>query len=98
MSYKIGFDGVVSAELQKLLQSVENRVNGLAMHVQASEAGASTVASGTPPPYNPCPDGVKIGHFCVPIGAAVVFVIVVGGVAGGVAGLVTARRVAGRRQ
>jgi hypothetical protein len=101
MTYTIGFDGVVSAELKKLLQSVENRVNGLGMHVQASDMGASTVASGTPPPPDtdkPCPDGVKIGHYCVSPGAAVAFVIVVAGVAGGVAGLVTARLVSGRRQ
>lgn len=88
MSYKIGFDGVVTAQLDKLLQSIESRVNGLGMHVQAAtEVGASTVASGSPP----CPDGqtcsngAKGGHDFVVVVAA----MVVGAAAGAAAGAVT---------
>jgi hypothetical protein len=86
MSYKIGLDGVVTAELEKLLQSVENRVNGLGMHVQTSDMGASTVASGSPPPPcsagQPCTEGAKGGHY----GIVVVVAIVAGAAAGYVAG------------
>jgi hypothetical protein len=91
MSYKIGFDGVVTAELEKLLRSVENRVNGLGMHVQTSDMGASTVASGsTPTPClngQPCPEGAKGGHL-IPV---VVIAIVAGAAAGYVAGKLAAK-------
>jgi hypothetical protein len=87
MNYKIGFDGVVTAELDKLLQSVEKHVNGLGMHVQTSDMGASTVASGSTSPPCPtgqsCPDSVKGGHNIVVV---VVIAIVVGAAAGYVAG------------
>jgi hypothetical protein len=93
MSYKIGLDGVVTAELEKLLQSVENRVNGLSMHVQTSEVGASTVASGSTqppcPPGQPCTDSAKGGHLAI----VVVIAIVAGAAAGHVAGKRAAKRV-----
>jgi hypothetical protein len=94
MSYRIGFDGVVTAELEKLLQSVENHVNGLSMHVQASDTGASTVEGGTRPPHDfPCPNGVKIGHDCVH------YTVVVGLLAvGAVIGFAAAKLGAGGRQ
>jgi hypothetical protein len=95
VSYKIGFAGVVNAELEKLLQSVENRVNGLGMYVQASDTGASTVASGsTPPPCpegRPCSDSEKGGHNIVVL--TVVIAIVAGAAAGYVAGRKAAKRV-----
>ena len=94
MSYKIGFDGVVSAELKRLLQSVENRVNGFGMHAQATDV-ATTVASGSPPPPcmegQPCPGGIKYGHDAVVIGLA----IVGGAVAGFAAGKLGAKSVKG---
>jgi hypothetical protein len=93
MSYKIGFDGVVTAELDELLKSLEHRLNGLGMHVQTSDMGASTVASGsTPPPCSagqPCTDSVKGGHLVV----VVVIAIVAGAAAGHVAGKRAAKRV-----
>jgi hypothetical protein len=92
VTYTIGFDDAVSAELEKLLQSVENRVNGLNMHVQASDMGASTVA-GAPGTYVPCPNGVKIGHDCVHYTVVVGLLVV-----GGVVGFAAARLGAGRRQ
>lgn len=85
MSYKIGFDGVLNAELERLLQSVENRVNGLGMYVQISDTGASTVASGS---TSPCPDGKvcsdseKGGHLIV----VALIAIVAGAAAGYLAG------------
>jgi hypothetical protein len=94
VSYKIGFDGVVNAELERLLQSVENRVNGLGMYVQASDTGASTVASvSTPPPCpagRPCSDSEKGGHNIVVLA---VIAIVAGAAAGYVAGRKAAKRV-----
>jgi hypothetical protein len=93
VSYKIGFDGVVTAELGKLLQSVENRANGLGIQAQSSDMGASTVASGSP--THPCPSGqecsnsVKGGQDIVVIGIA----IVAGAVAGYIAGSKAAQRV-----
>jgi hypothetical protein len=94
VSYKIGFDGVVNAELEKLLQSVENRVNGLGMYVQASDTGASTVASGSTTPYcppgRPCSDSEKGGHNIV---VFAVIAIVAGAAAGYVAGRKAAKRV-----
>jgi hypothetical protein len=91
LNYRIGFDGVVTAELEKLLQSVENRVNGLGMHVQTSDMGASTVASGsTPTPClqgQPCPEGPKGGHLIV----VVIVAIVAGAAAGFVAGKLAAK-------
>ena len=93
MSYKIGFDGVVTAELDRLLQSIEKRVNGFGIHAQTSDTGASMVASGsttpTCAPGHTCPDSVKIGH-----DAVVVTIAIVGGaVAGYIAGKLAARRV-----
>jgi hypothetical protein len=93
VSYKIGFDGVVTAELEKLLQSVEKQVNGFGIHAQASDVGASTVASGsTPAPClngHPCPDSPKGGHYIV----VVVIAIVAGAAAGHVAGKRAAKHV-----
>ena len=93
MSYKIGFDGAVTAELDKLLQSIEKGVNGFGIHAQTSETGgASLVASGsTTPPCTagqPCSDSVKGGHDVV----VVTIAIVGGAVAGYVAGKLAARR------
>ena len=98
MSYKIGFDGIVTAELEKLLQSVEKQVNGFGingfgLHAEASDMGASTVASGsTPPPCSaghPCSDSPKGGHYIIVAAIAVV----AGAVAGYVAGKKAAQRV-----
>jgi hypothetical protein len=93
VSYKIGFDGVVTAELDRLLQSIEKRVNGLGIHAQATETGASVVTSGsTPPPCPPghtCSDSVKTGHD----GIVVAIAIVGGAVAGYIAGKLAAQRV-----
>jgi hypothetical protein len=87
MSYRIGFDGVVTAELDKLLQSVEKNVNGLGMQVQTSDVGASMAASGSTsspcPAGKVCPDSPKGGHHIVVV---VVIAVVVGAVAGYVAG------------
>jgi hypothetical protein len=95
VSYKIRFDGDVTAELEKLLQSVQNRVNGLGMYVQASDTGASTVASVSTPPPCPagrtCSDSEKGGHNIVVL--VVVIAIVVGAAAGYVAGRKAAKRV-----
>jgi hypothetical protein len=93
VSYKIGFDGVVTAELGKLLKSVENRANGLGIQVQASDMGASTVASGSTthpcPSGQKCSDSVKGGQDIVVLGIA----IVAGAVAGYIAGRKAAKRV-----
>ena len=96
MNYKIGFDGVVTAELNTLLQSIEHRVNGFAMRVQTSDVGASTVAStvasghSTPAcPGGQCPDSPKGGHL-IPVA---VIAIVAGAAAGYVAGKIAAQRV-----
>jgi hypothetical protein len=97
MSYKIGFDGVVSAELEKLLQSVENRLNGLGMYVQTSDAGASTATSGST--TSPCPSGQTCsdsgtgGHDAI----VVVIAIVGGAVAGYVAGKQVARSILSKK-
>jgi hypothetical protein len=93
VSYKIGFDGAVTAELDKLLQSIEKGMNRFGIHAQASDTGASMVTSGstTPPcpPGHECPDSVKIGHDVV-----VVAIAIVGGAAAGyIAGKLAARRV-----
>jgi hypothetical protein len=86
MSYKLGFDGVVTAELDKLLQSVEKNVNGLGMHVQTSDVGAaSMVASGA----TTTADSVKGPHDIV----VVVIAIVAGAAAGYVAGKKAAKHV-----
>lgn len=86
MSYKLGFDGVITAELDKLLQSVEKNVNGLGMHVQASDVGAaSMVASAS----TTTPDSVKGPHDIVVVGIA----IVAGAAAGYVAGKKAAKHV-----
>jgi len=93
VSYKIGFDGAVTAELEKLLRSIENGVNGFAMHAQTLDTGASVAASGTTTPPcpagQPCSDSVKGGHDIVVV---VVIAIVAGAVAGYVAGKLAARR------
>lgn len=92
MGYKMGFDGAVTAELEKLLRSIEHGVNGFAMHAQTSDTGASVAASGTTTPPcpagQPCSDSVKGGHDIV----VVVIAIVAGAVAGYVAGKLAARR------
>jgi hypothetical protein len=93
VSYKIGFDGVVTAELEKLLQSVEKQVNGFGIHAQASDLGASTVASGSAPSPcsngHPCPDSPKGGHYIV----VALIAVVVGAAAGYMAGKKAAQRV-----
>jgi|SRR5579859_5902018 len=92
VSYKIGFDGAVTVELEKVLQSIENRVNGLSMHAQISDMTAATVASGSPPPPctagHECPAGAKGGHDFVVV---VVTAIVAGAATGFVAGKVAAK-------
>jgi hypothetical protein len=94
VSYKIGFDGVVTTQLDKLLQSIENRVNGFGIHAQASDVGASTVASVSTPPPCPagqtCSDSEKGGHNIVVV---VVIAIVAGAAAGYVAGKKGAKHV-----
>jgi len=94
VSYKIGFDGVVTTELGKVLQSIENRVNGSGIYAQASDVGASTVASvSTPPPCTagqPCSDSEKGGHNIVVV---VVIAIVAGAAAGYMAGKKGAKHV-----
>jgi hypothetical protein len=93
VSYKIGFDGVVTAELDNLLQSVEQRVNGFGIRAQTSDTGASMVASGSTTPYCPpgqtCSDSVKGGHDLL----VIVIAIVGGAAAGYVAGKLGAKRV-----
>ncbi len=93
MSYRIGFDGVITAELDKLLQTIEKGVNGFGIHAQTPDTGASMVASGSTtapcPPGKICPDSVKPGHDWV----VVVLAIVGGAVAGYVAGKLGAKRV-----
>jgi hypothetical protein len=95
MSYKIGFDGIATAELDRLLQSIEKRVNGSGIHAQTStsDTGASMATSGstTPdcPPGKICPDSVKGGHDAV----VIVIAIVGGAVAGYAAGKLGAKRV-----
>ncbi len=94
MSYRIGFDGVVTADLDRLLQSVEKSVNGLGMRVQTSDVGAaSMVASGSTTPSCPkgqvCADSEKGGHLIV----VVVIAIVAGAAAGYVAGKKGAKHV-----
>ena len=92
MSYTIGSDGVVTAELDKLLQFIERRVSGLGFQAQASDTGVSTVASTatTTPPYSSGQACVATaGHdWCV-----VILAIVAGAVAGYFAGKCGARRV-----
>jgi hypothetical protein len=94
VSYKIGFDGVITAELGRLLQSIEKRVNGFGVYAQTSDVGASTVASGSTPPPCPsgqrCSDSAKGGHDFIVL---VIVAIVAGAVAGFVAGKLGARRV-----
>jgi hypothetical protein len=93
VSYKIGFDGVVTAELDKLLQSIERQVNGFGMHAQTSDGGMSMAESGSTtvpcPPGHICPGSVKYGHDWVVIGAAVGAAVVAGAVAGAVVGALT---------
>jgi hypothetical protein len=49
MTYRIGFDGVASAELTHVLRAVQNGLNGsgahLLMHVRAEEETASAASS-----------------------------------------------------
>jgi hypothetical protein len=99
MSYKIGFDGVVTADLDRLLQSVEKGVNGFGLHVQGTDMEASAVASGSTtqpcPSGHTCSDSVKGGHdFRTGHDAVVIVIAIVGGaVAGYVAGKKAAQRV-----
>jgi hypothetical protein len=94
VSYSIGFDGVVTAGLEELLRSVENRVNGFGIHAQTSDTGASLAASGhTTPPCptgQPCSDSVKGPHL---LAIVVVVAIVAGAAAGYVAGKRAARHI-----
>ena len=87
MNYQIGFEGVLTADVGKLLQSIERGVNGFGMHAQTSgDTGASTVANGstTPCPSGQvCSDSVKGGHDLVVV---IVVAIVAGAAAGYVAG------------
>jgi hypothetical protein len=94
VSYKIGFDGQMSAELDKLLRSVERGVNGFTMHAQVSDPSAASVPSGSTgcPAGQVCDGGVKGGHDLVVV---VVVAAVVGAVAGYVAGKVAASGVKG---
>jgi hypothetical protein len=96
MNYAIGFDGVLSPQMGRLLQSIERGVNGLGMYAQTSgDTGASAVAHGS---MGPCPSGeicshsVKGGHDFVVV---VVVAIVAGAAAGFVAGRMGARSVKG---
>jgi hypothetical protein len=91
VSYEIGFDGVVTAELEQLLQFVENRVNSIGIHAQASEA--SLTASGSPstpcPNGPPCPSSEKGGQDIVVV---ILVAIVAGAAAGFLAGKLACRR------
>jgi len=92
MTYRIGFDGVASAEVTHMLRAVQNSLNGaganLLMHVRAEEAAASeasTVASGSPcTAGTPCPGGEKGGQ-------DIVIVVVVAAVTGAVAGYIAGK-------
>jgi hypothetical protein len=103
VSYKIGFDGAVTAELQELLQSVERRVNVWGMHAQTS-TGASESTSPPCPTGQTCSDSVKGPHddsVKGPHDDSVkgphdVMVVVVAIVAGAAAGFVAGKRGAKR--
>jgi hypothetical protein len=91
VTYKIGFDGVVTAELEKLLQSLEKGVNGMGTHAQASDTGSliasrSTALSSSNRMSSPC--GEKGGQDIVIV---VVIAIVAGAAAGYVAGKLAAK-------
>jgi hypothetical protein len=81
MSYQIGFDGAVSAELTQLLCAVEGQLNGRGMHIlgqsdaraQAQEpSSASTDRSREPPTKDSC------GHCLIIIVVVVIIAVVVG--------------------
>jgi hypothetical protein len=92
VTYKIGFDGVVTAELEKLLQSLEKGVNGFGVHAQAADTGSLIASGSTPPPCSkgePCPSSEKGGQDVVVV---VVIAIVAGAAAGYMAGKLAAKR------
>jgi hypothetical protein len=79
MSYQIGFDGAVSAELTQLLRAVEGQLNGRGTHIlsqsdaRAQEpSSASTDRSREPPTKDSC------GHCLVIIVVVVIIAVVVG--------------------
>ena len=93
MTYKIGFDGGVTAELENLLQSLEKGVNGMGTdaHAQASDSGSLIASRSTAPSSSngmssPC--GEKGGQDIVIV---VVIAIVAGAAAGYVAGKMAAK-------
>lgn len=91
MGYKLGFNGDVTAELERLLQSIEKGLNGYGIHADASVTAASTVTGPPEPPCPPgqtCTDGAKIGHDAIVVAVAVVG----GGLAGYIAGKLAAQR------
>ena len=62
MSYRLGFDGVASPEVSRLLSAVEGRLNLHAVNWQGVQAQAVDVGSkGVGTPGNPC----KPGENCV---------------------------------
>lgn len=88
MNYSIGFDGVLTADLERLLKAIEHRVNMFGVHAQGpGDSGATAASSGstTPPcpPGQTCTNGVKGGHDLVIV---VVTAAIVGGAAGFIAG------------
>jgi hypothetical protein len=77
----------MTAELGMLLQTVENRLNGLSMQAQTStDSGASTIASGSPtcPAGKTCSNGEKGGQ-------DIIIVVVVAAVTGAVAGYIAGK-------
>jgi len=90
LSYKIGFHGDVTAELEQLLKSIEKGVNGFGLHAQAADTGASTASGSTQAPCypgEPCQGGVKIGHDLIVVAVA----IAGGALAGYIAGKMAAQ-------
>jgi len=90
LSYKIGFHGDVTAELEQLLKSIEKGVNGFGIHALASDTGASTASGVTEPPCypgEPCSNGVKAGHDFIVVAVA----IIAGAVAGYIGGKIAAQ-------
>jgi len=102
VSYKLGFDGDVAVELEKLVLSVERGLNGFGLHAQTSDTGASTATGSTEPPCFPgptCPDSVKTGHdLLVALVVKVAVVTVALAISGGaLAGYLAGKVAAGRQ-